>query len=163
VTNTNVQSSGDNAIIVTAGEIGRTSINGIVQQLRSVEDRLELGDDDRAELKAERATLEAQMSSPTPKREIVMGTLRSIWRIVEGAAAGTAAVPLLGAIRKMLGRRGWATLAVERVPEWLQRSGGVVRELACEGPWPSSYLRCGAARHARARARPSVAAHPAEL
>lgn len=103
VTITNVQSFGDNAIIVTAGEIDRTRINGIVEQLRSVEDRLELTADDRAELKSERETLEAQLASPKPKREIVMGALRSVWRIVEGAAAGAAAVPLLDAVRKVLG------------------------------------------------------------
>jgi len=56
---------------------------------------LELTNSHRAELQADLATLDAQVSSGRPKTRIIKESLRSVRRILEGAAAAVAATELL--------------------------------------------------------------------
>jgi AbiTii len=68
-----------------------------VAQIKKLADRiagalpqLQLSPDHEAEVKAELATIEAQVGSPKPKRGVITESLRSLRTVLEGAAGGAA-------------------------------------------------------------------------
>lgn len=58
-------------------------------------DRLELAQDESAQLQAEMATIRAQAVSPKPKRHVIRESLQSVRAILEHAGGGAATVGLL--------------------------------------------------------------------
>lgn len=104
ISNSNVQqgSPGAHQYLNVAGPEQVQRIEPVVQALRESIDDLGLVETDRAELEAEVRTLESQVASPKPKKEIIESGLRSAQRIVEGAAAGAASSGLLQAIQAAL-------------------------------------------------------------
>jgi len=62
-----------------------------------------LGDDERAELESEVQTLEAQVASPKPKKEIIHPSLQSAKHILEGVASSVTAQGIIAGIGLFLG------------------------------------------------------------
>jgi hypothetical protein len=77
-------------------------LEDIVRSLRASIDDLGLEEADRAELEAEVQTLEAQVASPRPKKEIVQPSLQSARNILQGAASGVTAQGILEGINLLL-------------------------------------------------------------
>jgi hypothetical protein len=96
-------SPGATQSLTVIGEDHKQHLEGIVRSLRSSIDDLELGDEDRAELEADVRTLEAQVASPKPKKEIVHPSLQSAKNILEGTASGAAAQGIIAGIGLFLG------------------------------------------------------------
>lgn len=66
--------------------------------------QLELVPELRTELESELATLEAQLASPKPKRNIVKESLSSVRAILEGAGGGVAGHLAIQIGKVLLGR-----------------------------------------------------------
>jgi hypothetical protein len=84
----------------------QSQLEGIVRSLQTSINDLGLGDEDKAELEAEVRTLEAQVASPKPKKEIVRPSLQSAKRILEGAAVTVAGHEIIEGINLLLGAVG---------------------------------------------------------
>jgi hypothetical protein len=65
--------------------------------------QLGLAGNDEAVARSDVATIEAQLSSPRPKVEIVKESLRSIRNIAEGAVGSMAASGIISEVAKLLG------------------------------------------------------------
>lgn len=104
ISNSNVQqgSPGANQYLTVVGQEGVQRLEPIVQALRESIDDLDLEEADRAELEAEVRTLESQVASPKPKKEIIDSGLRSAQRILEGTTASAASSGLLHGIQMAL-------------------------------------------------------------
>lgn len=104
MTNSQIQQSSPGASqkLNVLGQEEVQRLQPVVQSLRNQIDDFGLEEADRSELEAEIRTLESQMASPKPKKEIVESGLRSAQRILEGAAAGAAASGLLQGIQAAL-------------------------------------------------------------
>lgn len=74
-----------------------------VAGLKETLPQLGLADNDEAVARSDVATIEAQLSSPRPKVEIVKESLRSIRNIAEGAVGSMAASGIITAVAKLLG------------------------------------------------------------
>lgn len=74
----------------------------LLQSLRGSIAQLDLDESQQAELEADIRTLEAQVTSPKPKKEVIRPGLQSIKRILEGTAAGAASSGLLKAIETIM-------------------------------------------------------------
>lgn len=66
------------------------AVRVVLKEIRANVDELELVPEIRGELESELATLEAQLASPKPKRNIVAESLASVRAILEGAGGGVA-------------------------------------------------------------------------
>jgi hypothetical protein len=84
------------------GQDQQQQLEDIVRSLRASIDDLGLEEADRAELEAEVQTLEAQVASPRPKKEIVQPSLQSARNILQGAASGVTAQGILEGINLLL-------------------------------------------------------------
>jgi hypothetical protein len=85
--------------IVNQGDLQQ--LEDLVQSLRGSIDSLGLDEDQQAELEADIQTLEAQLASPKPKKEVISPGLQSVRRILEGAASQATASGLLEAIQTL--------------------------------------------------------------
>jgi CHAT domain-containing protein len=103
ITNSPIQqgSPGATQSLTVLSQDHQSQLEAIVQSLKTSIDDLELGDEDKAELEAEVQTLEAQLASPKPKKEVIRPGLQSVRRILEGAASQTTASGLLEAIQTL--------------------------------------------------------------
>lgn len=74
-----------------------SQLNTLIDELKVAIDTLEIGSNERAELNADIATIEAQKSSPKPRISIIKEALRSIRSVLENAAGSGigSAVPAL--------------------------------------------------------------------
>lgn len=90
VTKPQIQQGGDHAIQVSA-ELDLEELRGFLDKLRSELHGLDLAPSDESEINAELTTLNAQASSPKPKRSIIRESLISIRRILEAAGGGATA------------------------------------------------------------------------
>jgi hypothetical protein len=90
VTGPSIQQGIDNRLTVSI-DIDLDAAAEVVAAIRAGFDGLELGPDQRAELESDLATLEAQFSSPSPKKNVVREVLDSVRRILEGAGGAVAA------------------------------------------------------------------------
>ena len=84
----------------------KQQLNDIVRSLRTSIDELGLGDEDKAELEADVRTLESQVASPKPKKEIVHPSLQSAKNILEGAVTTVTAQGILQVIGLLLSSIG---------------------------------------------------------
>jgi hypothetical protein len=80
---------------VTVGDIDVAPIRDFIRGLEEQEPVLGLPEDESKELAAEIATLNAQIDSPKPKKNIIRESLRSIRSILEGIGGNLAAAQLL--------------------------------------------------------------------
>ncbi len=105
ITNSPIQqgSPGATQSLTVIGEDHKQNLEDIVRSLRSSIDQLGLEDGDKAELEAEVQTLEAQVTSPKPKKEIVHPSLQSAKNILEGAASSVTAQGIIAGIGQFLG------------------------------------------------------------
>ena len=79
----------------------RSKVEAFLADLQSKVKELKLTLDAQAELQAEVATVRSQLGSPKPKGTIIKEGLRSVKRILEGAA-GSAAAPLLAKLAALI-------------------------------------------------------------
>ena len=80
-------------------------LTDLLRALTDAVDKLGASQEDRAELRAEIATIRAQLASPRPKNTIVAESLRSIRTVLEGAAGNmlaSALLPQLAAVASRL-------------------------------------------------------------
>ena len=105
ITNSPIQqgSPGATQTLTVLSQDHQQQLEGIVRSLRTTIDDLGLGDEDKAELEAELRTLEAQVASPKPKKEIVRSSLQSAKDILVGAAATVAGHEIIEGINLLLG------------------------------------------------------------
>jgi hypothetical protein len=104
ITNSPIQqgSPGATQSLTVIGQDHQQQLEDIVQQLRTSIDGMGLEVEDKAELEAEVRTLEAQVASPKPKKEIVHPSLQSARNILEGAASGVTAQGIIAGIGLLL-------------------------------------------------------------
>ena len=95
-------SPGATQSLTVIGQGHQQQLGDIVRSLRASMDDLELEEADRAELEAELRTLEAQVASPKPKKEIVYPSLQSARNILVGAASGATAQGIIEGISLLL-------------------------------------------------------------
>lgn len=74
-----------------------------VRGLKDLLPQLGLTGDDEAVAQSDIATIEAQLSSPRPKAEIIKESLRSIRNIAEGAVGSMAASGIVAGVARLLG------------------------------------------------------------
>ncbi len=86
--------------IINQGE--QQKLEAFIRSLRSSMDQLGLEEEQQAELEADIQTLEAQVASPKPKKEVIRPGLQSIGRILEGTASQAAASGLLQTIQALM-------------------------------------------------------------
>ena len=108
ITNSPIQqgSPGATQSLTVLSQDHKSQLEGIVRSLQTSIDDLGLGEEDKAELEAEVRTLEAQVASPKPKKEIVRPSLQSAKRILEGAAVTVAGHEIIEGINLLLGAVG---------------------------------------------------------
>ena len=96
VTNSQIQqgSTASQQTIKVEGE-SLGSIDQFIKTLRNELPSLNMEKESNRELSSEIATVEAQISSPNPKSNIIRESLSSIRRILEGAGGGVAAQLLM--------------------------------------------------------------------
>jgi hypothetical protein len=75
----------------------------VATEIRRELDNLQLANDERQQVQAEVATIEAQLAAPKPKRSIIVECLTSLRTILEQVGAATIAAPILHQINKCLG------------------------------------------------------------
>lgn len=73
-----------------------------IKELKLSFNELEIGDEEKNELKADIGSIESQISSPKPKHSIIREALKSIKNILEGAAGSMLAYELLKMLLKSL-------------------------------------------------------------
>jgi len=75
------------AVVLSPQELGE--VEALLTKIRQADERdeLSLREEDRAELEAEMATIEAQIRSPRPKRQIVADAIRTLGSILTQASA----------------------------------------------------------------------------
>lgn len=96
VTGTQIQQgSPESKQSIKADVVSMDSVTQFIHALRGELPKLTIEDDAHRELSSDIATVEAQISSPNPKDDIVRTGLGSIRRILEGASGGIAAQLLL--------------------------------------------------------------------
>lgn len=74
----------------------------LVQEIKSQLDQFELSPEDRQQVEAEVSTIEAQLGSPKPRRTAIAECLASLRTILERAAAGVLAAPIVAKIAALL-------------------------------------------------------------
>ena len=84
------QSSDQSTQVMVGAQLDPDLIKDFVNRLSSIVDDLGLDATGEAELLAEIQTLESQLGSPNPKQSILKEALRSVRRILEGAAGEAA-------------------------------------------------------------------------
>lgn len=80
---------------------GTQELEKFTRLLRQEIEKLDLSASSRTELEADIQTLEAQATSPNPKKEIIKPGLQSIQRILEGTASGMVASGLIEAVQAL--------------------------------------------------------------
>jgi hypothetical protein len=90
-----IQSGSPGARQEVTSEINIEGIRDFLGRLKEVTSELDLPDEKERELKAEISTLEAQVDSPKPKRQIIRESIHSIRAILEGTGGALAATGLL--------------------------------------------------------------------
>lgn len=96
ITNTQIQQgSPESEQSIRVDGVSMDSVAQFINALREELPNLTIEDHARGELSSDMATVEAQISSPNPKDDIVRTGLGSIRRILEGASGGIAAQLLL--------------------------------------------------------------------
>jgi hypothetical protein len=73
---------------ITASQFDHAAVTRVISDIKAKKEELNLSEDENAELNAEIATVEAQLSSPSPKSTIIKESLGTIKRIAEGAMGG---------------------------------------------------------------------------
>lgn len=81
-----ISSSGSTQTLASPTVADLEALRGLIEGLEAVLDRRAVQDDLADELRAELATLKAQVASPKPKWEIIKATGRTIKTVAEGAA-----------------------------------------------------------------------------
>lgn len=96
VTGTQIQQgSPESKQSIKADGVSINSVSQFIHALREELPNLTIKDDTHRELSSDMATVEAQISSPNPKEDIIRTGLGSIRRILEGASGGIAAQLLI--------------------------------------------------------------------
>ena len=96
ITNTQIQQgSPESEQSIRVDGVSMDSVALFINALREELPNLTIEDDTHRELSSDMATVEAQISSPNPKDDIVRTGLGSIRRILEGASGGIAAQLLI--------------------------------------------------------------------
>lgn len=84
------------------GGLDRDAVKQLMARIKKQQASLNLPEAEGAELSAEIATVEAQLTSPTPKPTIIADSLATIRRLLEGAAAGAAGNLLTELMRHLM-------------------------------------------------------------
>jgi len=88
---------------VRAEPLDRTeTLDEVLARVAALLPETALSPETRAEVEAEIRTVEAQVSSPRPKRAIIHESLRTIRAVLEGAAGNAAYAQLLAMIDRVL-------------------------------------------------------------
>lgn len=102
ISNSQIQQDSSNSVqSLTLGESGNTQLLALISAISEVLPSLLIEDSSKDELKAEVATIKAQVESPKPKDGIIKQSLGSIKSILENAG-GSAAGQLLIELGKIL-------------------------------------------------------------
>jgi hypothetical protein len=80
----------DGPTLVALTQVQRQELERFLTEFRKADDRgeIKLDPGDRAEVDADIDALQAQLSSPKPKRRVVAEILASLRNVLEGAAGG---------------------------------------------------------------------------
>jgi len=108
ITNSPIQqgSPGATQSLTVIGQDHQQQLSDIVRSLKISIDDLGLAEEDKADLEAEVGTLEAQVASPKPKKEIVGPSLQSAKNILEGTASSLTAQGIIEVIGQLLSALG---------------------------------------------------------
>jgi len=79
------------------------AVSQLVHNLKTKLPDCDLADDDERAVESDIATIEAQVSSPRPKMEIINECLRSVSSIAEGTTGSIVAAEIIEGIKKLLG------------------------------------------------------------
>lgn len=90
-----IQSGSPGARQEVATNISIPDIRDFISELKKATPELDIPDEQKSELEAEISTLEAQVNSPKPKKQIIRESLHSVRAILEGAGGALAATGLL--------------------------------------------------------------------
>lgn len=90
-----IQSGSPGAKQDVTSNVNIPDIQEFISKLKAAAPELDLSDEDRDELTAEIATVEAQINSPKPKKQIISESLHSIRAILEGTTGALAATGFL--------------------------------------------------------------------
>jgi hypothetical protein len=110
ITNSSIQQGTVDSIIVTLPSSALADMREFIETLRSILSDLPLSDEDKAEATAEMATIESQLQSPRPKRNIIRTSLETLMRILRDVPANVAANIIAANL----------PLLIEQVSEWVR-------------------------------------------
>jgi hypothetical protein len=96
-----IQSSSPGAIQNVNSDLRISEIGDFITKLKTAEPQLAISDEQRGILKADIATVEAQILSPKPKGQSISESLRSIRAILEGAGGALVATGLLDTLQHL--------------------------------------------------------------
>jgi len=96
-----IQSSSPGAIQNVGSDLRISEIGDFITKLKAAEPQLAISDEQRGILRADIATVEAQVLSPKPKRQSISESLHSIRAILEGAGGAIVATGLLDTLQHL--------------------------------------------------------------
>jgi hypothetical protein len=96
-----IQSGSPGATQKVTSDISIPDISDFISKLKLAEPQLDIPDEQRGVLKADIATIEAQVKSPKPKRQTITESLHSIRAILEGAGGALVATGLLDTLQHL--------------------------------------------------------------
>jgi len=91
ITNSSIQQGTVDSTIITFSSSTLGSMRKFIETLRSILPDLPVSNDDKAEATAEIVTIESQLQSPRPKRNIIRTSLETLKRILQDIPANVAA------------------------------------------------------------------------
>src|SRR5262249_28720 len=111
MTNSNILQASPHAHqSLRVSQVTLDEVRSLVQDLKAAVEQIEISAADRAELRADVATIEAQLGAPSPKMAVLSECLSATRRILEGAASNMitpeTVMGLIAGISYLLSRLG---------------------------------------------------------
>jgi hypothetical protein len=103
VTGSQIQQFSPGAVQASRSGLDLAGLSGFIEQVRTALPGLQLTPDVDSDLKADLDTMESQLKSTKPKREILRSSLQSVRTVLEGAAGSLVASGLLSQLSRLLG------------------------------------------------------------
>lgn len=97
-----IQQDSSGSQVIADGQVDYQKIDSVLEQILKRIDDLGLNHDQKGEISADVATIQAQVKSPKPKSAVAREALRSLRSILENAAASAAAAEILAKVKELL-------------------------------------------------------------
>ena len=110
ITNSSIQQGTVDSTIITLSSSTLGKMREFIETLRSILPDLPVSNDDKAEATAEIVTIESQLQSPRPKRNIIRTSLETLKRILQDIPANVATNIIAANL----------PLLIEQVSEWVR-------------------------------------------